>query len=162
MPVSLILISLFFCGRRCWRLVLLSSVWETRKPTLWLLWVWGWVEPSLAFLFPNLARIRQFPCETLSACNIVISHSGPGLPGYCQSARPATPVAQLHTHNHPLLPTSRPVGPLHVRSWPPGVKLTHWERTWLLAGSNHLIEAGRVIQEERKWWVLLQLQLIFE
>lgn len=51
------------------------------------------------------AWIRQFPCETLSACDIVISHCGPGLPGYCLRTR-SVPLAgnTRCTITHPQSP----------------------------------------------------------
>lgn len=119
--------------------------------------VLSWKFSGLPLFYPD-----WFPCETLSSSNIVISHRGPGLPGYCLSALsvPATPVAQLHPHNHPPPPASCSKFDCDPRrsTSPNG------SGSWMSAHSNNLIKAGRGIHEETKRWLLwlqLQLQLAF-
>lgn len=65
-----------------------GSVWESGSPRWGCCWTWT---PS-GLPLSNPAWFRQFPCETLSSSNIVISHRGPGLSGYCLSA-PSGPLA---------------------------------------------------------------------
>lgn len=124
---------------------------------LWLLQVWDFLEPLLAFLFLIHPDSHSSHVK-LSLVNVIISRCQAGLLVYCLST--LSPQHPPHKYAVAITPPPPPPNSCTCSTVTPEVSAAQWEWTWMFARSNNLIRAGRGIHEEtRRWLLWLPLQL---